>query len=314
MAFNWMGMFSVHEYQGLRDYLIDELRNVGSQANQIDVEIKRIGKVSILWDTDDQGKVTEKRLGLLVSPANSSLAKLMKAYIAVGGNPFDICMFLDPEEGVEFIQDPEGGEGAVMRFLQPYGGVASVRTRESPTATFDSGGELIYGKNFRLRAGKEIRFDRAETVGVHIESAREWANQGIKEKRNDLEWRIIKLMDLQEQLRDERIECLYHTVAGMVDDVPLQDTDDHFHTLKHHIATIDKIVFELDDDDNPLYGTVNLPNLAPGNYDFLIPPRQMGEDDWIGGKTPFNMVMAGEDRKDIAANLGQENEGLDEEV
>ena len=238
----------------------------------------------------------------------------MKAYIALGGNPFDISMFLDPENGVKFTNAPENEGSVIMRFLQPYGGVASVRTRESPTATYDDGGELIYGKNFRLRAGKEMRFDRAEAVGVRIESAREWANQGIKEKRSDLEWRILKMVDLCEQLKIERAECLLHSVAGMSNDAPaIDDTMSYDHTLKAHIKTLDQIVFELTEDGVPLRGTVNLANMAEGNYDYLIPPRQLGEDDWIGGKTPANFKMKESERRDIAANLAAPNLGSGDE-
>lgn len=313
MAFGWLGLFATHQYLALRDYLLQELRSVGSMALQIDTELERIGYASIIWEEDENGSATEKRLGMIISPQNSSLGKLMKAYIAKGGNPFDICDYLVPDEGVEFVYNGESDE-LEMKFNQPYGGVASVRTRESPTEGFDEGGELIYGKNFRLRAGKEIRMDRAEVVGGRIAGARAWANQGIKEKRNDLEWRIVKLLDLSDQLQNERKERLLHDVSGMIDDVALEETDSYQHTLKAHIETIDRIIFQLDENAVPKYGTVNLQNLIPGNFDYIIPSRQLGEDDWVAGKTPWNFVMSGEERVDIAQGIAAPNTGLDEET
>ena len=314
MAFNFLGMFATHDYLGLRDYLLQELANVNSVALQLDAEIDRIGTASIIWAEDENGNATEKRLGMYITPSDSSIAKLMRAYIARGGNPFDICDYLDPEEGVAFVASEDNPEETVMVFTQPYGGVASVRTREEPTADFDDGGELIYGKNFRLRAGKEIRNDRAEVIASHVASAREWANQGIKEKRNDLEWRIIKLLDLCEQLKIERKERLFHDVSGMLSSVEFEEDYEYAHTLRNHISTIDKIVFEMDDEDVPKYGTCNLPNLARGEFDFIIPSRQKGEDDWVSGKTPFNNIIPSELRVDVAEDLAAPDTGLDEET
>tara|TARA_X000000950_G_C13876162_1_gene644928 strand:- start:1352 stop:2302 length:951 start_codon:yes stop_codon:yes gene_type:complete len=313
-SFSWLGMFAVNDYMQLREYLLKELRNVNSQARQIDTEIKRIGTAQIIWEKDEQGNATEKRKGMVVRPANSSLNKLMRAYIALGGNPFDICMYLDPNKGVKWVPESEGSDSLKMVFKQPYGGMISVRTRESPTAQYDDGGELIYPKNFRLRAGKEMRYDRAEVVGEHVASAREWANQGIKEKRTDIEWRIVKLLDLAEQLEIERAERLYHDVCGMVAGIDFQNTYDYFHTLKHHIITLDKIVFALDENELPIYGKMDVAAFTPGQYDYIIPSRQLGEDDWTGGKTPFNCVMSGEERVDIIANLAAPDTGLDEDM
>lgn len=314
MGFNWLGLFSTHQYLALRDYLLQELRSAASVALQIDTELDRIGSAYIIWDTDETGNATEKRLGMMITPSNSSLSKLMRAYIAKGGNPFDICDYLNPTDAVRYFVSTENSEELVIRFTQPYGGAATVRTRESPTEGFDEGGELIYGKNFRLRAGKEMRMDRAEIIGTRMVSAREWANQSIKEKRSDLEWRIVKMLDLSEQLRNERKEKLLHDISGLHAEVPFNETYSYDHTLRSHIETLDQIIFELDENSVPQYGSLNLENLVPGNYDYIIPSRQKGEDDWVGGKTPWNFVMKGSQRVDIVANLAAPHKGLDEET
>jgi hypothetical protein len=45
---------------------------------------------------------------------------------------------------------------------------------------------------------------------------RSWANQDIKERLLDIEWRIIKLCDLREQLEKERDEVLVQAFGGVL--------------------------------------------------------------------------------------------------
>ena len=306
MAFSWLGMFGAHDYMHLRQFLLQELRSVDSHALQLDTEIKRIGRAKIVWAKDDKGNATEQRLGLRVFPLNSSLAKLMKAYVAQGGNPFDICMYLDPDTGVEFGANDDGS----MKYHQPYGGLLTVKTRENPTAGFDAGGELIYHKNPRLRTGKEINQDRAEVIGEQITSAREWANRAIRQKRSDIEWQIIKMLDLSEQLREERVNVLGQAVANMLSNWPMSPAFAKKYTLQHHIRTLDKIVFKEDEDTKlPIYGELNTQSFQRGHYDYLFPPRQKGEDDWTGMKIPDGMTLKGLARVDVVDGIAAPTDG-----
>ena len=308
MAFNWLGMFGISDYMHLRSFLLNELRNVNSHALQIDVEIKRIGNAGVIWKPDEDGNATEQRIGFYVDQAYSTLGKLLRAYIAQGGNPFDVCDYFDPEEGVEWSDDVDGGW--VMTYLQPYGGLLTVKTRENPTSGFDTGGELIWHKNPRLRIGKSQAQDRAEPIAEHIVSARGWANAAIKQKRSNLEWQIIKLLDLREQLVHERRYVLGQAVAEMVEDYDLDDEFTTKYTLKEHLKTLDSIVFaENAEAGVPAYGEINVQNMQKGFYDFITPPRQLGEDDWVGLKTPMLLVLSPEDRYDVVANLAAPNKG-----
>ncbi len=309
-AFSWLGMFGAADYMALRLFLLEELRSAGSHALQIDTELRRIGVAEIMWATDGKGNATETREGFIVRPAASSIGKLLKAYIAQGGNPFDICMYLNPRSGVSFQPDPENPEELKIVYNQPYGGCLTVKTRENPTDPFDAGGELIWHKNPRLRTGKTQNQDRAEPVGVQVASARKWANQAIREKRSDIEWQILKLLDLSEQLVIERIDTLGHALAGMVPEVVKQDDIATTFTMKEHLATLDRIVFEIDpENDLPVFGKLNVQNFQKGFYDFLTPPRQKGEDDWVGGKIPDGLKLEGQDRQDVVADLAAPPDG-----
>ena len=308
MAFNWLGMFGIEDYQHLRQFLLQELRNVDSRALQIDVEMARIGNVNVIWKTDGNGNATEQRIGIFIRNANSSIGKLMRAYIAQGGNPFDVSMYLDPEEGKQYVDDANGN--LVLHYKAPYGGVVTVKTREMPTSGFDAGGELIWHKNERLRIGKSNAQDRAEPVAEQIASARHWANSAIRQKRSDLEFRIMKLLDLREQLLNERRFVLGQSVAEMVTSYKLTGEFVETYTLRHHIKTLDAILFETDTETKlPKLGEINVQNIQKGHYDFITPPRQKGEDDWLGMKTPQNLKLKGQDRVDVVDGLAAPNDG-----
>ena len=310
MAFSWLGMFGASDYMHLRQFLLEELRNVGAHTIQIDAELRRIGRVRLFWGEDEDGNATEERVGFFVTPVNSTLNKLVKAYIAQGGNPFDICMFLDPELGVSFGENDDGS----IKYDQPYGGLLTVKTRENPTSGFDAGGEIIYHKNPRLRVGKSIAQDRAESIGEQVASARGWANQAIREKRSDLEWQIVKLLDLSEQLTNERMHTLGQAVAEMAEGYALTEEYAAAYTMKEHLKTLDAIIFDVDEDTGlPIYGSLNVQSFQKGFYDFLTPPRQRGEDDWVGLKIPDGFALTGDHLVDVVEKLAAPTDGSEVE-
>ncbi len=54
---------------------------------------------------------------------------------------------------------------------------------------------------------------------------RNWANQAIKEKVQDIEWRIVKQMDLREQLEQERDRVLMQAFGVALDALPTLDQE-----------------------------------------------------------------------------------------
>ena len=71
--------------------------------------------------------MSEKRIGLEIS-ANSSLCKLLQAYVMKGGNPFDISMFLIPDS-YTLVEDADGEEQ--ISETQPYSGILAPQTDEN---------------------------------------------------------------------------------------------------------------------------------------------------------------------------------------
>jgi hypothetical protein len=322
MAFNWLGTFRVGSYMVFRRFVAHELRDVGARLKVIHAEIARIGFVSIAWkpsdvegdplvlniDEDEEDetvpvtKVDETRIGLVISGPGTTVAKLMRAYTAAGGNPFDISMFLDPQEGISVAADPDAPDGFRITWTHPGGGVAYPRTREDVGggSFTDVGGTLSINKSLELRVGEVLDWSKAELNAGYIRKARDWISQEIREKRNDLEWRILKQMDLREQLRSEAGHLIARAAGGF-GQVPHQP-DEHATDLSVPAILwhFDSIFFERKDGipqvgyryeqpDNegrspPNFDegrVINAQNLAPQHYGPLLYDDD-DPDAWTG--------------------------------
>jgi hypothetical protein len=278
MSFNWLGAFRVGSYLVFRRFVAHELRDVGARIKVINAELSRIGHISIKWklsdvvgdplvlnvDEDDDDETvpitrsTEDRLGLSISGPGTTIAKLVRAYVAAGGNPFDISMFLDPREGVVVTADDDTPDGFRITWTHPSGGVVFPRTRETVGggSFLDLGGTLSIDKSLELRvglapdsAGTVLDHSKSELNAGYIRKARDWISQEVREKRNDLEWRILKQMDLREQLRSERDHLLARAANGVGIGVPYNPDA---HALDLSVPAIlrhfDDLFFELKDD------------------------------------------------------------------
>ena len=124
-SFGAMVLFRTGYYAGARAWLLRERRTVEDRVKYLNAEMQRVGYVWVEYaktSTDDGTVVcTEDRLQM-VCTHNSSLEKLLRAYIAQGGNPLDISMFLHPDK----TNSTDVGDGSdTFQESQPYGGVAS---------------------------------------------------------------------------------------------------------------------------------------------------------------------------------------------
>jgi hypothetical protein len=243
-------------------------------------EIKRIGiikvhykKKTVVKPAEDGGGtievITEEREGFEIgskyehpfyyvdgAPSETrpnyqapSLLKLLQAYVALGGNPLDISLFLQPDiafyvEGSEKIQS------------QPYGGYISVKSGFSGE---DMSGFSEAGLSTILKHPYNRLKKKDPSPGHHvarISQAREWANKEITAKRNRIEENIIKLCDLREQLFMELFDTLktslWGTFSGSDPNLnflgePLTVTSDLLDIQEEHlfyiISQIDKITF-----------------------------------------------------------------------
>ena len=239
--FSKLSIFPVGYFRMTTKWLLRERLDVVARINTIEAELSRIGHVEVSYMKRAEGGnifATEVPTGFTVT-RESSLARLMQAYIALGGNPFDISGFLHPGtthwveggdgfEGIRTQQYPGGGfiapKSTAYNNPMPEKFSKDEESGETPKPEktgYESyeGGHIASHKYYAGRMGG--RMDRGswdhETVLRVMTDVRGWANKEIKTKLQDMGWRIIKLSDLHEQLRQERDEVLMDAFAGTLD-------------------------------------------------------------------------------------------------
>jgi len=249
MSFGFLGSFRQTQWRMFRQFVLNERRVVGARLAYIDAELQRIGEITVFYarrKADVAGvegaqqtvtQVIERRTGFCVEPENSTLHKLVQAYIAQGGNPCEISLFLKPDRLLwesEFDPDEDPNVDPTIRINdeevdgalneQPGFGVAAPESDNRSVGGPDKGGWLRWGRYPFRRIGRIINLSEADQqLAYHVDFARRWANPTIQERRNNLEARIIKLMDYREQLLNEREAVLAQAVGGSVDSIPLSD-------------------------------------------------------------------------------------------
>jgi hypothetical protein len=243
MSFGFTGFYRQGAWREFRRFILNQRRDVRARITAINAELDRIGRIRVLYaqNANNPNVMTERRIGLDVTP-NTSIEKLLRAYIAAGGNPFDISMFLTPDS-VETVESAAEAtvEGevpqAVTRETQPYGGIASAATTDPVTPGLYMGGWLPLWRYPPRRFGNTVSYTaQAADMTRTIHAAREWATQEIRTLRNDLEAKVIKLCDLREQLITERDELLPQSVGGSVPGLPWSDNGEF--AVTHNVAPI----------------------------------------------------------------------------
>ena len=229
-----MARWPVGYFEVMSRWLLNERKNVPARVSVISAEVLRIGTITVAYRAVERedGSVmkTEERVGFSVTEG-SSLARLVQAYIVAGGNPFDISPFWMPNQ-TEVIGVTDSGEPIQVE-KYPYGGlvapIQSSPVRASEIQEDADGNEVVVdtgmaylggGVNFEelaesSRLGTQTPSEDLQVVQV-VDNIRGWANQEIKEKLQDIEWRIVKLMDLREQLTFERDEILSRHFGGVL--------------------------------------------------------------------------------------------------
>jgi hypothetical protein len=223
MSFGWCVLFRQGSWLEFRDFALTQRKNVSSRLFVIQSELSKIGNVVAQYERADvdnpKSPMTEKRVGIAVTP-NSSIGKLMRVYTARGGNPFDISMFLIPDS-YEIIDNERVP-------TQPYFGVLAPQSGDADSDRIDQTGVLNTWKEPTRKLGdKNSIWDDESTqfVGLRMRAARSWIKQEIKELRNDIEARILKLCDLREQLLKERNEIIYSAVGASLSSYEVTETD-----------------------------------------------------------------------------------------
>lgn len=287
MPFNYLGTMRRAQWKAFRDWTLNERRNVSSRVKVINAELRRIGRITVFYqireetvkDSSDGSErvvqtVSEVREGYLVTPG-SSLEKLCQAYVAQGGSPMSISMWLQPDE-ILFTTDndpDEDGEDNPNEIFtdqgvestpydQPHGGVVAPRSTDSygPGGRY-AGALPTFPRDAVTLAGKY--FDQADAGGniaIRSDHGRRWVRQELGELEH-LEQRIIRLMDLREQLKEERDTLIQQAVGGSVEDFPIPPDPDRYARNLHLtrlVSEMDTVFYELNSDGEPDFTTTNL--------------------------------------------------------
>lgn len=303
MSLGWTSFFRQGAWRDARRFILHQRRDALARIAVINAELRRIGSVRILYARQDpedaNSPMTEARVGLDVSPG-TSLEHLLQAYIAQGGNPFDISMFLSPG-AVELVEPPGAHNPATnparepvaaadvdsdeppaqFRETAPYGGSAFSQSTDPLSGGLYTGGWLpLWRYPPRRLGGNESYAAHASETARTVDASRRWVRAELRTLRNDLEARIIKLMDLREQLTLERDELLPTAIGGSVPGVFWDEAQ--FAQSYNLSAIVD------------LFDSVFYPRREDGSYDFsaprttgpnpdyptLLDDAPNGEEDW----------------------------------
>lgn len=296
MSFGYTSWFRAGAWREMRRFLLEQRRDVIARITTINAELDRIGSIRILYERNasDLNKVTERRIGLDVTP-NTSLEHLLRAYISQGGNPMDVSMFLTPDS-ITVDDSPEDGATAqteaddveaippdAIKETQPYGGLLSSESADPLIGGLYTGGWLPLWRYPSRRFGNTVSYTaQAADMTRTIHASRQWLTQEIRTLRNDLEARIIKLCDLREQLTKERDELLPQAVGGSVPG--LQWSDNGQFAVSHNVAVIvegiDSVFYPVKRTDGSR--DMTQPRQSPPNPEqpMLLDDAPNGEEDW----------------------------------
>jgi len=209
-SFAWSNRFREGQWKAFRKFMLEERRDASSRFKVIEAERNRIGDIRILFERNEDGVVTERRVGFSVTPLGSSLAKLLAAYSALGGNPFDISMFSGPDQSVSVANE--------VLATAPSGGVLHPQDIKYSydVGVTDGDMSLLKFKASRI-GGRRVTEKEQETLGI-TNRGKVWIRQEIWHKRTKIEELIIKLMDLREQLDQEVEDMVWATYGDMIGD------------------------------------------------------------------------------------------------
>lgn len=289
-SFSKMGVWNTGYFRAYSSWLLRNRREISKRVGVINAEIERIGDVTVVYAEerlpDGSVRRTEERVGFRVTPG-SSLGKLVRAYVANGGDPWNISSFLKPDS-TEVVGLDENGQPVVVE-RYPYGGVAAPMSA-NPNEPLAEGGS----SGFTSHPGGFIRMDgyyparqggrtdpgaySHDAVVRHMHHMREWAKQDIDERLRRIEWQIVKLCDLREQLVKERDEVLVQAFGGALTGVPALDPErfDPAFMVQNLVQEMSDLVFAKDEVGNTIFSpNENVPRLRFALVDL---PSEMNRD------------------------------------
>lgn len=279
-SFAWVSRFREGSWLAFRKFFLEERQDASDRFLVIDAERERIGEVRVLYSIKEDNTVGERRTGIFVEPDNSSIAKLLQAYCALGGNPFDISMFMSPRAPIysgDSLIDSLPGQGVVYMEKLSYAYDQGVK-----------GDDVNLIKYQTSRVGGKVTIAQEAAIGDIVAQSRGWVSKEIMNKRVRLEERIIKLCDLREQL-DQEVEDMVWALHGDM------QADEDFTEDRFNIdLTAARIAYRID-------STFRIPEEDyTVNYDPDAEAEQPGSPnlDVLGGYP--NLISDKDDEKDTA--------------
>lgn len=292
-SFSKLSVWPVGYFRAYSSWLLRNRRDIAKRISVINAEIERIGVVKVEYQSyEESGNVrkTEQRIGLTVTPG-SSLGRLFRAYVAMGGDPLSISPFAYPESTLII----EGGSGQDVKVEEtyPHGGVVApvsaspnepVSTDQDPGWGGFPGGYLETDSYYPKRQGGRVSPGNYDHDGVvkSMQQIRGWASQEIKERQN-LEWQILKLCDLREQLAQERDDVLVQAFGGSLTGVGPLDPSRFEESLlvQNIVQDMYELLYQTDETGR---ATSFSPNTSVSFLQFTFPnvPSEVGRD-MLGG-------------------------------
>lgn len=175
MAFNFYGTYTTGQYYEFLSFSKVQESDIRTRIKHLEVLITKYGKFEISYDSATGNPLEIKCVG-----DNSYGAKLLRAYKILGGDPesdFIIRPSSDPvylKKGNNISKDPN----------DPYSGYGS----QYSDSRLDRG-NLVYDRD----------------LGELILRQKKWQMEAIKRKREQLEYKIKRVMYLSQQLNEERV-------------------------------------------------------------------------------------------------------------
>lgn len=312
--FNFLGTMRQAQWKAFRDWTLTERKTVPARIQVLNAEIRRIGRITVFYRRRTElvqtptgaerelTAVTEERDSFSVTPG-SSLEKLVQAYIAQGGNPLSISLWLQPDE-ILFTTNTDPDQDArdnpneqftdagveSTPYDQPYGGVVAPRSTDS----YGPGGRYVgslptFVRDINTLAGRYIdQADAGGKIAIRTDHARRWVRQELAELEH-LENRIMKLMDLREQLIQERDDLIQQSVGGSVEDYPIPPDPSRYARnlhLSRIVTEMDRVFYTTNTDGEPDFSSSNLGTAQNPTglslYDTLLPDPE-GTDPYSVG-------------------------------
>lgn len=254
-------MWPISYFRATTAWILRQRRTVSSRVSTISAEINKIGEVVVFYrkQEDPFGNVvaTEERIGLSVTPG-STVEKLMMAYIANGGNPFDISSFMYPTS--QLVEVNDNGEITTKDSFHGSGVLFPMSSEIDDGGKtgyeMSSAGQINSRSYFPLRQEAKVSngsFDY-DAVTKTMKNITKWASQDIKETLLEIEQRIIKQCDLREQLTKERDEVLVQAFGGSlygVGDIDPERFDSNL-MVQNMVQDMSETVMELDENGGVL--------------------------------------------------------------